>query len=93
MNAFHRHPPNAGVTFALLAAVLFGVSTPFAKLLLGEGCSRPAGRSAVALTQWMRWSDLMWGGCLSGKRAHLARDLACCSYPVVTTKPHVDTKR
>ena len=30
-------PPLTGVTFALVAAALFGASTPFAKLLLGEG--------------------------------------------------------
>ena len=32
----HDHPRPAGVGTALLAAVLFGASTPFAKLLLGE---------------------------------------------------------
>ena len=30
-------PPMSGVVFALLAAALFGASTPLAKLLLGEG--------------------------------------------------------
>ena len=33
----NRRPPQTGVVFALLAAALFGASTPFAKLLLGEG--------------------------------------------------------
>lgn len=32
-------PPKTRVAFALVAAVLFGASTPFAKLLLGEGVS------------------------------------------------------
>jgi drug/metabolite transporter (DMT)-like permease len=32
-------PPKTGVAFALVAAALFGASTPFAKLLLGEGVS------------------------------------------------------
>ncbi len=32
-------PPTTGVMFALVAAALFGASTPFAKLLLGEGIS------------------------------------------------------
>jgi drug/metabolite transporter (DMT)-like permease len=36
----HEHSPTktlpAGVGVAILAAVLFGASTPFAKLLLGE---------------------------------------------------------
>ena len=36
MNASTR-PPLTGVTFALIAAALFGASTPLAKLLLGEG--------------------------------------------------------
>ncbi len=30
-------PPMTGVAFSLIAAALFGASTPFAKLLLGEG--------------------------------------------------------
>src|SRR5215213_11987066 len=32
-----RRPPPSGVAYALAAAALFGASTPFAKLLLGEG--------------------------------------------------------
>ena len=35
----HLHPPLTGVTFALVAAALFGATTPLAKLLLGEGIS------------------------------------------------------
>lgn len=35
----HPRPPLAGVWFALIAAALFGASTPLAKLLLGEGIS------------------------------------------------------
>src|SRR5215212_8086815 len=37
MTAPNRRPPAGGVLFALAAATLFGASTPFAKLLLGEG--------------------------------------------------------
>jgi drug/metabolite transporter (DMT)-like permease len=37
MNTSPHHPPRTGVAFALVAAALFGASTPFAKLLLGEG--------------------------------------------------------
>ena len=29
-------PTNIGITYALLAALLFGASTPFAKLLVGQ---------------------------------------------------------
>ncbi len=37
MHPTPTHPPPTGVAFALVAAALFGASTPFAKLLLGEG--------------------------------------------------------
>src|SRR5215212_8153941 len=37
MNTTGRPATNAGVVYALAAAALFGASTPFAKLLLGEG--------------------------------------------------------
>jgi drug/metabolite transporter (DMT)-like permease len=39
VNTRHYRPPLKGVAFALVAAALFGASTPFAKLLLGEGIS------------------------------------------------------
>src|SRR5215211_6262589 len=37
MSTLDRRPATGGVLYALAAAALFGASTPFAKLLLGDG--------------------------------------------------------